>query len=182
MATRLDAAGELVLLEHQDRTRWDLATIGRADRALQESLAAGDAPGPYRLQALIAAEHAHAATADETDWPRIARLYELLLERMRTPVVALNRAVAIAMADGPRAGLAALDAVDGLDGYHLRHATEGELLLRAGEPGRAAAAFERALPLTTNAAERRHLERRRAEARARDSAGPQAPPRPGLAH
>ncbi len=182
MATRVDAAGELVLLEQQDRTRWDLAAIGRADRALRESLAADDEPGPYRLQALIAAEHAHAPTADATDWPRIARLYDLLLLRMPTPVVALNRAAAIAMADGPRAGLAALDAVRGLDGYHLRHATEGELLLRTGDPASAAAAFERALPLTANAAERRHLERRLAEARARIADRAPGSPQGGLAH
>jgi RNA polymerase sigma-70 factor (ECF subfamily) len=171
MATRLDTTGDLVLLEQQDRTRWDLATIARADRALQESLVGDDAPGPYRLQALIAAHHAHARTADETDWPGIVRLYDLLIVRMPTPVVALNRAVAVAMADGPRAGLAALDGIPGLDRYHLRHATAGELLLRAGEPEAAASAFERALPLTSNAAERRHLERRAAEARARRDDG-----------
>ena len=182
MATRLDAAGDLVLLEHQDRTRWDLAMIGRADRALRASLETGDAPGPYRLQALIAAEHAHAATAADTDWTRIARLYDLLLQWTPSAVVALNRAVAIAMADGPRAGLAALDAIPGLDGYHLRHATAGELLLRAGEPVRAVAAFERALPLTANAAERRHLQRRLAEARARTAADPGGPAQDGLAH
>jgi RNA polymerase sigma-70 factor (ECF subfamily) len=166
MPSRLDAAGELVTLEQQDRTRWDLATIDRADRVLEQALGHGDGPGPYRLQALIAASHAHARTADETEWPQIVRLYDLLLQRMPTPVVALNRAAAIAMADGPRAGLAALDGIRGLDGYHLRHATEGELLLRAGEPAAALAALERALPLTSNAAERRHLERRIAEARA----------------
>ena len=172
MATRLDAAGEIVLLEQQDRTRWDLATIAQADRVMQEALggAALDGaapPGPYRLQALIAAAHAHARTAEETDWTGIVRLYDLLLRRMPTPVVALNRAVAIAMADGPRAGLAALDGIPGLDGYHLLHATRGELLLRAGDPVAASAAFERAVPLTANVAERRHLERRLAEARDR---------------
>jgi RNA polymerase sigma-70 factor (ECF subfamily) len=166
MATRLDADGELVLLEQQDRTRWDLATIERADRVLEEALRADD-PGPYRLQALIAATHAHARTAEETDWPTIVRLYELLHRRMPTPVVDLNRAVAVAMADGPRAGLAELDAVTGLDEYHLLHATRGELLLRAGELAAAADAFERAAALTTNAAERRHLARRIAQARSR---------------
>jgi RNA polymerase sigma-70 factor, ECF subfamily len=167
MATRLDAAGDLVLLEAQDRTRWDAASIARADRVLGAALAGGDTPGPYRIQALIAAEHAHAATAADTDWPAIVRLYDLLLQRMPTPVVALNRAVAVAEADGARAGLAALDAVPGLSAYHLRHAAEGELRLRAGEPEAAAAAFARALPLTANPAERRHLERRLAEARSR---------------
>jgi len=125
-----------------------------------------DAEG--ELQALIAAEHAHAAAAEDTDWPRIVRLYDLLLRRTPSPVVALNRAVAIGMADGPRAGLAALDGIPGLERYHLRHATEGELLLRAGEPSGAADAFARALPLTANAAERRHLERRAAQARAQE--------------
>jgi RNA polymerase sigma-70 factor (ECF subfamily) len=177
MDTRLDASGELVLLEQQDRTRWDLATVARADRALEQALEGAEPPGPYRLQALIAAAHAHARTADETDWPQIVRLYELLLRRSPTPVVALNRAVAIAMADGPRAGLAALNEVQGLDAYHLRHATEGELLLRAGEAAAALAALERALPLTVNAAERRHLERRIAEARARAGTA-----QPGTAH
>jgi RNA polymerase sigma-70 factor, ECF subfamily len=167
MATRLDADGDLVLLEAQDRTRWDAASIARADRVLGASLATGDAPGPYRIQALIAAEHAHAATATDTDWPAIVRLYDLLLQHVPTPVVALNRAVAIAEADGARAGLAALDGVAGLSQYHLRHAVEGELRLRAGEPDAAAAAFEHALPLTSNPAERHHLERRLGEARSR---------------
>jgi RNA polymerase sigma-70 factor (ECF subfamily) len=172
MTTRLDPAGEIVLLEQQDRTRWDLATIARADRVMQEAfdgarLDDGAPPGPYRLQALIAAAHAHARTADETDWTGIVRLYDVLLQQVPTPVVALNRAVAIAMADGPRAGLAALDGIPGLDGYHLLHATRGELLLRAGDPVAASAAFERAVPLTANAAEQRHLRRRLAEARDR---------------
>jgi RNA polymerase sigma-70 factor (ECF subfamily) len=165
MAARLDADGELVLLEQQDRTRWDLATIERADRVLEEALRTAD-PGPYRLQALIAAAHAHARTADDTDWPTIVRLYDLLRRRMPSPVVDLNRVVAVAMADGPRAGLAELETVTGLDDYHLLHATRGELLLRAGEPAAAIAAFERAATLTTNAAERRHLERRIARSRA----------------
>ena len=92
-------------------------------------------------------------------------LYDLLRRRLPSPVVDLNRAVAIAMADGPRAGLVALDGIPDLDAYHLFHATRGELLLRAGAPSAAVAAFERAVPLTTNEAERRHLERRVAQAR-----------------
>jgi RNA polymerase sigma-70 factor, ECF subfamily len=186
MATRVDAEGELVLLEHQDRTRWDLATIARADRVLTTALDGSSAgvddpgPGPYRLQALIAAEHAHAPTAADTDWPRIARLYDALLRRMPTPVVALNRAVAIAMADGPRAGLAELDRVPDLERYHLRHTTEGELRLRAGEPEAALAAFQRALPLVANPAERRHVERRMTEARTRIASTGSG--RPGTAH
>lgn len=177
MESRLDALGDLVLLERQDRSRWDLATVARADRVLEQALGAGDPPGPYRLQALIAAQHAHAPTAEDTDWPRIVRLYDLLLQRAPTPVVALNRAAAIAQADGPRAALAALEGISGLDEYHLRHATEGELRLRAGEPEAAAAAFERARTLTRNTAERRHLERRIAEARARAGTA-----QPGTAH
>ncbi|SDU55670.1 RNA polymerase sigma factor [Jiangella alkaliphila] len=156
LAGRLDGAGDLVLLERQDRTAWDGALIGRANALLARALGR-DVPGPFQVQAFIASLHANAPTAADTDWPAVARAYTRLEELAPSPVVTLNRAVAIAMADGPRAGLAVLDGVAGLDRYHLWHAARAELLARAGEPERARAGFERALRLTTNPAEQRHL-------------------------
>ncbi len=119
------------------------------------------APGPYQVQAIIAGHHANARTAADTDWAAIAELYAQLGRMASNPVVELNRAVAIAMADGPLAGLAVLDRLTGLDDYHLFHATRGELLARAGRP--ATASFDRAMQLASNEAERRHLARRAAE-------------------
>ncbi len=159
-ASRVDAVGELVLLEHQDRTGWDLAAITEANGHLHRAMARM-APGPYQVQAIIAGHHANARTAADTDWSAIAELYAQLGRMAPNPVVELNRAVAVGMADGPLAGLAVLDRLTGLDEYHLFHATRGELLARAGRP--AAASFERARQLTSNEAERRHLERRAAE-------------------
>jgi RNA polymerase sigma-70 factor, ECF subfamily len=158
--TRTDAAGDLVLLDRQDRSRWDAATIRRANAILARALRRMQ-PGPYQLQAVIAAHHANAPTAADTDWPAISGLYAQLIAMTDSPVVRLNHAVAIAMADGPHAGLALLDDLDGLDGYHLFHAARGELLARAGDVHAARVAFESALALTDNPAERRHLERRR---------------------
>ncbi len=162
---RVAADGRLVLLPNQDRRRWDAEQIsqGRAllDRAVRHRL-----PGPYQLQAAIAALHAEAARAQETDWPQIAALYDRLERSHPTPVVALNHAVAVAMADGAEAGLAALTRADldaALGGYLPFHAARADLLRRAGSPGEAAAAYERALALVTTAAERRFLEERRAE-------------------
>lgn len=159
-ATRVDGLGELVLLEHQDRTGWNLDEIAEANARLRSAMSRM-APGPYQVQAIIAGHHANARTAADTDWSAIAELYAQLGRMTPNPVIELNRAVAIAMADGPLAGLAALDRLTGLDEYHLFHATRGELLARAGRP--AAASFERALHLATNEAERRHLQRRVAE-------------------
>lgn len=158
--TRVDGLGELVLLEHQDRTGWNLDVITEANARLHSAMTRM-APGPYQVQAIIAGHHANARTAADTDWSAIAELYAQLGRMAPNPVVELNRAVAIAMADGPLAGLAVLDRLTGLDDYHLFHSTRGELLARAGRP--AAASFERALQLTSNEAERRHLERRAAE-------------------
>ncbi|UTT61538.1 RNA polymerase sigma factor [Microcella humidisoli] len=158
--TRVDGLGELVLLEHQDRTGWNLDVITEANARLHSAMTRM-APGPYQVQAIIAGHHANARTAADTDWSAIAELYAQLGRMAPNPVVDLNRAVAIAMADGPLAGLAVLDRLAGLDGYHLFHATRGELLARAGRP--AAASFERARELTSNEAERRHLARRAAE-------------------
>ena len=163
--TRVDGLGELVLLDHQDRTGWNLDEISEANARLHSAMARM-APGPYQVQAIIAGHHANARTAADTDWAAIAELYAQLGRMAPNPVIELNRAVAIAMADGPLAGLAALDRLTGLDDYHLFHATRGELLARAGRP--AAASFERARELTSNAAERRHLDRRAAETAAAD--------------
>lgn len=179
-AARVDELGELVLLEQQDRSRWIASEIDEGTAILAAALRRMQ-PGPWQVQALIAARHTAARTADETDWPAIAALYAQLEAMTGSPVVALNRAVAVAMADGPRAGLALLDPLTAgsgsaaLERYHLLHATRGELLLRLGhgasgvERAAAVSAFERALPLTANPAERRHLERRLALARARAS-------------
>ncbi|MEN9621169.1 MAG: hypothetical protein RL499_1362 [Actinomycetota bacterium] len=158
--TRVDALGELVLLENQDRTGWNLDEISEANARLHSAMSRMS-PGPYQVQAIIAGHHANARTAADTDWSAIAELYAQLGRMAPNPVVELNRAVAISMADGPLAGLAVLDRLAGLDDYHLFHATRGELLARAGRP--AAESFERARQLTSNEAERRHLERRAAE-------------------
>lgn len=158
--SRVDGVGELVLIDRQDRSTWNLDEISEADRRLRSAMARMT-PGPYQVQAIIAGHHANARTADDTDWSAIAELYRQLSRMAPNPVVDLNRAVAIAMADGPLAGLAVLDRLTGLEEYHLYHATRGELLSRAGRPARES--FERALALTTNDAERRHLARRAAE-------------------
>jgi RNA polymerase sigma-70 factor, ECF subfamily len=157
---RVDGAGELVLLEQQDRSRWNLAEISEANGRLRAAMSRMT-PGPYQVQAIIAGHHANARTPDDTDWAVISQLYSQLSRMAPNPVVELNRAVAIGMADGPVAGLAVLDRLQGLDDYHLFHATRGELLARAGRP--AQASFERARDMATNEAERRHLARRAAE-------------------
>ncbi|MGL4339975.1 MAG: RNA polymerase sigma factor [Rhodoglobus sp.] len=157
---RVDGGGELVLLDRQDRSSWNLAEISEANQHLRSAMKRMTA-GEYQLQAIIAGHHANARTADDTDWSAIAELYRQLGGWAPNPVVELNRAVAISMADGPLAGLAVLDRVTGLNDYHLFHATRGELLARAGRPAKAS--FERALELTTNNAERRHLARRVAD-------------------
>jgi RNA polymerase sigma-70 factor, ECF subfamily len=163
-ATRSDASGDLILLEDQDRTRWDLAEITAAGEVLMRALRQMQ-PGPYQLQAVIARYHATARTAADTDWPAIVAAYAQLVAMTGSPVARLNHAVAVAMADGHHAGLAALDRIDGLNRYHLFHAARGELLTRAGRTADAADAFATALSLTTNDAERRHLTRRRDAAR-----------------
>lgn len=151
--------GELVLLEDQDRTRWNLALIEEANLILDAAMRRL-APGRFQLQAVIARYHANARTYADTDWTAIATVYARLAEIDPSPIVALNRAVAVAMADGPRAGLALLESIRGLETYHLWWATQAELLARAGEPDAAIAAFERARGLATNPAERAHLKRR----------------------
>ena len=157
--TRYTAAGDLVLLEDQDRSRWDRVEIEEGVRLLGRALRHG-APGPYQVQAAIAAVHARAATADQTDWARIATLYAELLALAPSPVVALNHAVAVAMADGPAAGLELIDRIDGIDGlrrYHLLHAARADLLRRLGQLDEAAAAYRRGHELAVNPADRRFL-------------------------
>ncbi len=157
-ATRTDA-GVLVTLEHQDRSRWDRDLIDDGVAVLDHALALRRS-GPYQVQAAIAACHATAADAASTDWPQIAVLYEELARLAPSPVVELNRAVAVAMADGIPAGLALVDelAASGqLDGYHLLPATRADLLRRAGRPAEAETAYREALELATTDADRRYL-------------------------
>jgi RNA polymerase sigma-70 factor (ECF subfamily) len=157
--SRLDGDGDLVLLEDQDRSRWDLESIRQANAVLATAMARMH-PGPYQVQAVIAGQHANARTAADTDWPAIVRAYDQLLAMTGSPVVALNRAAAVAMADGPGAGLALLGGISGLDDYHLLHSTRAELAVRAGDLPTARVAFGRARALTDNPAELRHLDRR----------------------
>jgi len=160
--TRVDAAGELVTLEDQDRARWDQAEIGEASEVLQAARKLSP-PGPYQLQAAIAGCHATAAGPAATDWPMIAHLYRQLAEAVPSPVVELNRAVAVAMADGPAAGLplvAALDRSGDLAGYYLLPATRADLLRRLGRWAEAAASYREALALAPSPAEQRYLSRR----------------------
>ncbi len=160
---RADAHGDLIVLEGQDRSLWDRELIREANRLVAMVMQRRQ-PGPFQMQALIAAHHANAQRATDTDWPTIAALYAQLRSMTASPVVALNHAVAVAMAEGPLAGLSVLDAVTGLDHYHLFHATRGELLLRAGRADESVQPFERARSLTENPAEQRHLDRRVLEA------------------
>jgi RNA polymerase sigma-70 factor (ECF subfamily) len=158
---RLDPAGDIVILEEQDRRRWDQAQISEALPLVAEAFRGG--PGPYAVQAAIAALHCQAARAEDTDWPQILRLYDLLERMQPSPIVSLNRAVAVAMVDGPEAALELMDAVAAggdLDEYHLLHAARADLLRRAGLAAAAAASYARALELATNESERRFLERR----------------------
>jgi len=158
-AARYDSAGDVVLLSDHDRSRWDRAEIIEAIGVLDRALRLGR-PGPYQLQAAIAAVHSQAASADHTDWPGIAALYAQLLEVDPSPVVALNHAVAIAMASGPEDGLALIDGIDGIDRYHLLHAARADLLSRLGRTTEAATAYRRAHELADNPADRRFLARR----------------------
>jgi RNA polymerase sigma factor (sigma-70 family) len=157
LAARVDAQGEPILLLDQDRTRWDRLLIRRGLAALDRAQALPGPPGPYALQAAIAACHARAATADATDWPRIAALYDALAQVAPSPVVALNRAVAVAMAHGPAAGLERVDALraePALARYHLLPSVRGDLLVRLDRIDEARAEFERAATLARNARER----------------------------
>jgi len=158
---RLDNSGDLVVLEEQDRSRWDRQQIAEALPLVDEALRSY--PGPFALEAAIAAQHCRAARAEDTDWRQIVRLYDRLKRLLPSPIVSLNRAVAVAMVDGPRSGLALIDALAAtgdLDNYHLLHAARADLLRRVGSGVEAARSYARALALVTNESERRFLERR----------------------
>jgi len=160
---RTTPEGELVLLEDQDRARWDHDAIDEG-LALLDAAIAQRRPGPYQLQAAIAALHARAPRSEDTDWPQIAALYGRLADASPSPVVELNRAVAVAMADGPARALPLVDALAGeLDGYHLFHSARADLLRRLDRREEAAQAYRRALELATNPSERAFLEGRLAE-------------------
>jgi RNA polymerase sigma-70 factor (ECF subfamily) len=157
---RTDPRGEIVLLEDQDRARWDHDMNDEGVDVLDRAISARR-PGPYQLQAAIAALHAQAPRPEDTDWPQIASLYAGLARSDPSPVIELNRAVAVAMADGPAAGLSVLEPLaHDLDRYHLFHAAHADLLRRLDRSDEARDAYERALALVTNPAERRFLERR----------------------
>jgi RNA polymerase sigma-70 factor (ECF subfamily) len=161
-AARTSVDGDLVLLADQDRSRWDRARIAEGVALLERTVSSGQV-GPYTLQAAIAAAHAEAPTAAGTDWDRIVGLYELLARADPSPVVELNRAVAVAVRDGPPAGLALIDAIlerGQLHGYHLAHAARADLLRRLGRTAEARAAYRRALQLTRQEPERRFIRRR----------------------
>ena len=153
------AAGELVLLRDQDRSRWDVGLIEEGLAIVRAGLRRS-VPGPYQLQAAIQAVHSEAATIEATDWPRIVALYDQLFSILPTPVVALNRAIAIGETQGPLAALRLLDAIAAdLEGYHLMHAARGEMLRRAGRSREARASLKRAAGLATTEADRRFLAR-----------------------
>ena len=156
---RLDAAGELVVLEDQDRALWNQPQIAEALPLVVEALK-GE-PGPFALQAAIAAEHCKAARPEDTNWREIVRLYDSLASLQPSPIISLNRAVAVAMATDPRIGLELIDGLaSDLDEYHLLHAARADLLRRLGSRSEAAESYRRALALVTNESERRFLERR----------------------
>ena len=157
---RVDEHGDLVLLEDQDRARWDQEMIDEGLARLDAAIAMRD-PGPYQVQAAIAALHAQAPRPEDTDWPEIATLYRVLKSMSPSPVIELNWAVAVAMADGPDAGLALMEPLaDDLDRYHLFHAARADLLRRSGRTDEAKAAYQRALELVTNPIERKYLQQR----------------------
>jgi predicted RNA polymerase sigma factor len=164
LGARTDSRGEIVLLLDQNRARWDRLLIRRGLAALDRALEVGaGALGPYGLQAAIAACHARATTAEQTDWHEIARLYGLLVQIMPSPVVELNRAVAVSMADGPAAGLAIVDTlvdVPSLASYHLLPSVRGDLLFRLDRFDEAQVEFLRAASMTANRRERELLQRR----------------------
>ena len=171
--TRVTENGEIVLLEEQDRSRWNQEFI-REGTALAEA-ALRTSPGPYSVQAAIAAVHANAARAEDTDWRQIAALYDILRRLQPTPVVELNRAVAVAMAEGPLTGLRLLDELEAkeeLNGYYLLPAARADFLRRLNRWTDSATAYRQALALVSNEAERRFLERRLAEAEGKSGVGP----------
>src|SRR5580700_551856 len=164
---RSDDAGNLIVLEEQDRSRWNRQQIAEALPLVEEALRGG--PGPFAVEAAITALHCEATRADDTDWPQIVCLYDVLERLQPSPIVSLNRAVAVAMVEGPLPALALIDrlAASGeLHSYHLLHAARADLLRRIGSSAEAAASYERALALVNNESERRFLERRLREMQA----------------
>ena len=164
-AARTSAQGDIVLLPEQDRSLWDRAQIEEATRLVDGAIASRRF-GPYTVQAAIAAVHAHALRPDDTDWAEIVALYDVLMQMTPGPVVELNRAVALSMRDGPKAGAEAIEAILGrgeLEAYHLAHAARGDMYRRLGDSREARVSYERALTLARQASERRFLERRLAE-------------------
>jgi len=160
---RADEQGELILLEEQDRTRWNRAHIEAGSALVRAALSSPTPPGPYALQAAIAAVHAESPRPEDTDWREIVGLYDLLLALSPSPIVALNRAVAVAMRDGPETGLRVLDSLlaDGaLDDYQLAHAARADLCRRLGRHAEARTAYRRAIELTAQGPARRFLEKR----------------------
>src|SRR5262249_1230196 len=177
---RLNEAGDLVLLDEQDRARWNRSQIDEALPLLDEALRGG--PGPFALQAAIAALHCQAARAEDTDWPQIVRLYDLLERLQPSPIVSLNRPAAVALVDGPRRAPARRDhlaAAGDPDRYHLLHSARADLLRRLGAAGEAAKSYAAAIELVTNDAERRFLERRLREVQRTGHGRPGARPAPG---
>ncbi|HET9943994.1 MAG TPA: RNA polymerase sigma factor [Terriglobia bacterium] len=161
---RLNAEGDLILLDEQDRNRWKQEQIAEALPLVSEALRNG--PGPFSIQAAIAAVHCQALRAEDTNWRQIIALYDLLGRVQPSPIVSLNRAVAVAMVEGPQSALCLIDSLDPdgqLESYHLLHATRADMLRRAGSLKEAATAYNRALSLVTNQSERRFLERRLSE-------------------
>jgi RNA polymerase sigma-70 factor (ECF subfamily) len=166
-AARTDASGELVLLQDQNRSQWDRALIREGSALVERALSSGRA-GPYAIQAAISAVHAEAPSMAATDWHEIVGLYDALLAREATPVIELNRAVAVGMRDGPAAALASIDAIlarGELKDYRFAHAARADMCRRLGRMEEARAAYERALALTRQEPERRFLERRLRECR-----------------
>jgi len=165
--TRTTASGEIALLTEQDRRLWDRAEIEEGARLVERAMRTGRV-GPYAVQAAIAALHAEAPSAEATDWVQITGLYDVLMRIEPTPIVELNRAVAVAMRDGAQAGLALMDGIlarGELDAYHLAHAARADLLARLGRREEAIAAYDRALALAALEPERRFLARRIGELR-----------------
>ena len=167
---RSDDRGKLIALEEQDRNRWNRQQIAEALPLVEEALRGGS--GPFAVEAAISALHCEAARAEDTDWPQIVRLYDVLERLQPSPIVSLNRAVAVAMVEGPQPALALIDelaATGELDSYHLLHATRADLLRRLGFSAEAAASYRRALALVSNESERRFLEQRLREMQALDA-------------
>jgi RNA polymerase sigma-70 factor, ECF subfamily len=163
---RVSANGELVTLAEQDRAAWDPALLAEGRSLVRERLAAGVAPGPYQILAAINAVHTSVRDVRDTDWSQIIALYDQLVRLDRSPIIALNRAVAVAELDGPEVALAAVDRLEGdLAGYHAFHATRAEMLRRLGCSQQSRAAYDRAIELAGNSAETAYLTRRRDQLR-----------------